>query len=147
MQFKSPSSLAPGTYSDTLTIEACEDSACQQQIEGSPAKITVKYVVSEGAGTAPQLSRIGPNVVTAGGASFELVLTGSNFDRMSTVQWNGVMVPTTYLTSSVVVADISAANIAEGGQAVVTVANLDPTGTTVSNALTFTISTSRSRPR
>src|ERR1700683_815038 len=27
LQFKTPSSLAPGTYSDTLTVEACEDSA------------------------------------------------------------------------------------------------------------------------
>ena len=37
LRFKTPSSLAPGTYKDTLTIEACEDSACQQQIAGSPA--------------------------------------------------------------------------------------------------------------
>ncbi len=32
LHFKAPSSLAPGTYSDTLTIRACEDSACQQQV-------------------------------------------------------------------------------------------------------------------
>src|ERR1700692_1745950 len=53
LNFKAPSSLAPGTYNDTLTIEACGDSACQQQIQGSPTTVTVQYVVSGAPGAAP----------------------------------------------------------------------------------------------
>ena len=103
LQFKSPSSLAPGTYSDTLTIEACEDSACQQQIEGSPAKITVNYVVSEG--QAPRrIEPSGPDTVVAGGASFQLVLIGSNFDGNSIIQWDGLPQPTGFLSSSLLIA-------------------------------------------
>jgi hypothetical protein len=89
LQFKTPSSLAPGTYSDTLTLQACEDSNCQQQVKGSPTTVTVKYVVGEGPGTAPQLGRIGPNAVVAGSMGFQLIVTGSNFDTQSVIQWNG----------------------------------------------------------
>jgi hypothetical protein len=140
LRFKTPSSLAPGTYKDTLTIEACEDSACQQQIAGSPARITVNYVVSEGPGTAPQLSRLGPNTVVAGGSSFQLIVTGTNFDGQSIIQWNGAQQPTTFISSTLLVASISTANIAASGSIPVTVANFETAGTTVSNELPFTVS-------
>jgi hypothetical protein len=140
LQFKTPSSLAPGTYKDSLTIEACEDSACQQQIAGSPVTISVNYVVSEGPGTAPQLSRLGPNTVVAGGSSFQLIVAGANFDGQSTVQWNGVQQPTTFISSTLLVASVSAADIAASGNIAVTVANLETAGTTVSNELPFTVS-------
>lgn len=140
LQYRPPSSLAPGTYKDTLTIEACEDSACQQQIAGSPVTITVNYVVSEGPGTAPQLSRLGPNTVVAGGSSFQLIVAGANFDGQSTIQWNGVQQPTTFISSTLLVASVSAANIAASGNIAVTVANLETAGTTVSNELPFTVS-------
>ena len=142
LRFKTPSSLAPGTYKDTLTIEACEDSACQQQIAGSPATITVNYVVSEGPGTAPQLSRLGPNTVVAGGSSFQLIVTGTNFDGQSIIQWNGAQQPTTFLSSTLLVASISAADIAASGSIPVTVAKFDSGGPTVSNSLTFGVSAS-----
>jgi hypothetical protein len=140
LEFKTPSSLAPGSYSDTLTIEACEDSACQQQIAGSPAKITVNYVVSEGPGTAPQLSSLGPNAIMAGGSSFQLIVTGTNFDGQSIVQWNGAQQPTTFISSTLLVASISSSDIAASGKVPVTVAKFDSAGATVSNALTFAIS-------
>ena len=132
--------MAPGTYKDSLTIEACEDSACQQQIAGSPVTISVNYVVSEGPGTAPQLSRLGPNTVVAGGSSFQLIVAGANFDGQSTVQWNGVQQPTTFISSTLLVASVSAADIAASGNIAVTVANLETAGTTVSNELPFTVS-------
>jgi hypothetical protein len=146
LQFKTPSSLAPGNYSDTLAIEACEDSACQQQIAGSPAKITVSYVVSEGPGTAPKLSSLGPAAVMSGGSSFQLVVTGSNFDGQSIVQWNGVQQPTTFISSTLLSASISTVDIAASGKVPVTVARFDSAGATVSNALTFAISSTALTP-
>jgi hypothetical protein len=140
LQFKPPSSLAPGTYGDTLTVEACEDSACQHQIMGSPTTVTVKYVVDEGPGKAPQLTRLGPNAVVAGGASFQLIVAGSNFDAQSVIQWNGTQYPTHYISPTLLLAMINASDIAAGSNVTVTVANLETAGTTVSNALPFTVS-------
>lgn len=87
LQFKAPSFLSPGTYSDTVTIEACKDSACQQQIQGSPATVTVQYVVSDAPGTTPVLNGLGPNAVMAGGTAFRLTATGSHFDLGPLVEW------------------------------------------------------------
>jgi hypothetical protein len=142
LHFRAPSSLAPGTYNDTLTIKACEDSACQQQIQGSPATVTVQYVVDGAPGTTPALYSIGPSAVMAGGIAFRLIATGSHFDSTSVVDWNGKSKPTDVLSSTLLLAYIDAADIASTGNAVVTVDNLEPAGTTVSNALTLPISAS-----
>jgi hypothetical protein len=142
LQFKAPSSLSPGTYSDTLTVEACADSACQQQIQGSPATVTVKYVVSDAPGTTPVLNSIGPNAVMAGGGAFRLIATGSHFDSTSVLLWNGTPRQTDVLSPTLVLAYINAADIASTGNAVVAVYNGEPSGTTVSNALTLSISAS-----
>jgi hypothetical protein len=142
LNFKAPSSLAPGTYNDTLTIEACEDSACQQQIQGSPTTVTVQYVVSGAPGAAPVLNSIGPSAVMAGGVAFRLIATGSNFDSTSVLEWNGTPKPTDVLSSTLLLAYIDASDTASTANVAVTVDNVKPTGTTVSNALTLPISAS-----
>lgn len=140
LQFKVPSALSPGTYSDTITIEACEDSACQHQIKGSPTTVAVQYVVSGAPGTTPVLNSIGPNAVMSGGTAFRLIVAGANFDSTSVVGWNGTPRTTDVLSSSLLLAYIDAADVASPGNVVVTVDNLEPAGTTVSNALTLPIS-------
>ena len=45
IQFKSPSSLAAGVYTDTVEISACSDQACTQQISNSPQRVQVQYTV------------------------------------------------------------------------------------------------------
>ena len=141
LQFKAPSSLSPGTYSDTITIEACEDSACQQQIQGSPATVAVHYVVSDASDT-PVLNGLGPNAVMAGGNAFRLIATGTHFDSTSVLLWNGAPRPTDVLSSTLVLGYINASDIASTGSAVVTVDNLEAAGIAVSNALTLPISAS-----
>jgi hypothetical protein len=47
--FRRPVDMAPGTYTDTLTIRACLDSSCMNHISGSPKSITVNYTVVQGA--------------------------------------------------------------------------------------------------
>jgi hypothetical protein len=142
VQFKVPSSLTPGTYKDTVTITACYDSACQQQVPNSPQTVAVSYVVNESAGVAPQITALGPGTVNAGGAAFLLVVSGSNFDSSSTVQWNGSVRGTTFLSSTQLEVEIGASDIATAGSAVITVANFEPTVTLVSNASTFTMAAS-----
>lgn len=44
--FRPPGSLPNGTYSDTLTIRACTNQSCTNQIRGSPATVATSYDVS-----------------------------------------------------------------------------------------------------
>ena len=99
-------------------------------------------MVSAGSGTAPAVSRLGPNAVVAGGGAFQLVVIGSNFDSNSVIQWDGLPQPTGFVSSTLLTTSISAADIATSAIISVTVANFDPAGTTVSNTLTFSISAS-----
>lgn len=52
IQFRGPTQLQPGTYTDTLTFEACEDEACAKPLRGSPAAVSVTYTVSGTLATA-----------------------------------------------------------------------------------------------
>src|SRR5262249_23591797 len=87
---------------------------------------------------APSLLIIVPNSGTAGGPDFLLTIGGLNFVSTSVVQWNGSPRATTYVTSAILVATITAADIANAGTASVTVNNPPPGGGT-SNPATFNI--------
>ena len=90
---------------------------------------------------APHLTALSPSSVAAGAPAFDLTVDGSNFVTGSTVQWNGIPRPTTFVSSTRLTAQIPAGDVAVAGTASLTVANPAPTGAT-SNALTFTISSS-----
>jgi hypothetical protein len=42
----SPSLIGSGTYHDTVQVKVCTDSACQNQVAGSPVSIAVTYTVA-----------------------------------------------------------------------------------------------------
>lgn len=42
----SPAELGAGTYTDTITISACYDSACARPVAGSPQQVLVTYVIT-----------------------------------------------------------------------------------------------------
>lgn len=46
LQFASPGSLAVGTYSGTVIIDVCADSACTQPLTGSPITVNTQYVIT-----------------------------------------------------------------------------------------------------
>ncbi|HWQ33946.1 MAG TPA: IPT/TIG domain-containing protein [Blastocatellia bacterium] len=91
--------------------------------------------------TAPTLTSLSPNSVTAGGADFTLNLTGSNFTAGSVVRWNGADRPTNFISGTQLQAYITAADIASPGAVTVTVftpsLRTAPGGT--SNPVNFTI--------
>jgi subtilase family serine protease len=89
--------------------------------------------------SAPAITSLSPSSATAGGASFTLTVNGSGFVSGSKVDWNGTALTTTYVSSTQVTATVPASDIATAGTASVTVVN----GSTVSNAETFTINSSR----
>jgi hypothetical protein len=86
----------------------------------------------------PTMTGLSPASATAGGAAFTLTVNGTGFVSGSTVNWKGSSRTTTYVSPTQVSAAITAADIASGGTAAVTVVNPTPGGGT-SNAQTFTI--------
>ena len=50
VNLKSPSSIGPGVYSDTITISVCYDAACTKEALGSPWVLPVTYTVTASAG-------------------------------------------------------------------------------------------------
>ncbi|MFA5810144.1 MAG: LamG-like jellyroll fold domain-containing protein, partial [Thermoleophilia bacterium] len=86
----------------------------------------------------PTTTSLSPGSASAGGSSFTLTVSGTNFVASSTVEWNGASRSTTFVSSSSLTATINAADIASAGTASVTVVNPSPGGGT-SNAQTFTI--------
>jgi hypothetical protein len=86
----------------------------------------------------PAITGISPSSAVAGAAATTLTVTGSGFTSTSLVQWNGSPRTTAFVSSTQLTAALSASDLAAAGNASVTVT----TGTTASNAATFSITTS-----
>jgi uncharacterized protein (TIGR03437 family) len=89
--------------------------------------------VSEG---RPILTALSTSTVTAGGPAFVLQVQGANFTAGQTVVWNGSARVTTFVSVNYLLANITAADIANPGTAQVSVS--DPVGGPV-NSLPVTI--------
>ncbi len=87
---------------------------------------------------SPVLSMISPSTIVFGGASFAVILSGSNFNSSTVAHWNGMPLATTLLGSSQVSATVPASLIAASGIAAVTASN-PPPGGGGSSAESFTI--------
>jgi uncharacterized protein (TIGR03437 family) len=94
---------------------------------------------------APVLTSLAPASAGTGGAAFHLTVNGSNFAGNSEVRWNGAARPTSFSTSSRLIAAVSAGDIANAGTAQITVFTPAPGGG-VSGALSFDISSSGAVP-
>jgi hypothetical protein len=73
----------------------------------------------------PQLkiASLSTDSVTAGGASFTLVMTGTNFYIGSVVYWNGVPQTTTFINSTQLTITVPASALATRGTVNITVVN------------------------
>ena len=69
------------------------------------------------------LSSISPTTIASGGSDFTVTVNGSNFVNGDVVKWNGTDRATTFVSANELTAAISAADIASGGTASVTVLN------------------------
>ncbi|MBP7148104.1 MAG: S8 family serine peptidase [Acidobacteria bacterium] len=133
--------LTPGQVKSILRESAQDiDAAGFDDRTGAGRVDALAAVLLAGGGQnpAPTLNQLSPSAATAGGPAFTLVVTGSGFVSGSQVLWNGGARPTTFVGSTELRAQISAADIASGGQAQVTVTSPPPGGGT-SGALAFAI--------
>jgi len=87
---------------------------------------------SNGKGTvapgAPSITALAPNSTPMGGAAFTLTVTGANFVSGAVVYFHGTTRTTTFVSSTKVTADITAADIATAQTVPVFVKNPGGTG-------------------
>jgi hypothetical protein len=102
------------------------------------ASVPAPFTVSASSLPVPAITALAPGSATAGGSTFSLSVTGSNFLPCSVVQWNGAARVTTYLSATQVQASILSTDIASAATISVTVFNPAPAGGT-SNALSFAV--------
>jgi hypothetical protein len=88
--------------------------------------------------STPSISSISPNSATVGSAGLTLTVNGSNFMSGSTVAFNGLTRPTTFVSPTQLTATIYASDLGLSGPEAVTVTNPAPGGG-MSNAVMFTV--------
>jgi hypothetical protein len=98
----------------------------------------ITFTINQATRPLPRITALSPDGATAGGGAFTLTVTGVNFVSDSVVRWNGQVRPTTFVNSTQLTAQITAADIANLGTASVTVFT-PPAGGGESNPLTFNI--------
>ncbi len=108
----------PGTASVTVVEDG---------VTSAPATFTIS--------SGPVITSLSPNTATAGGAAFTLTVNGSGFAAGAIVQWNATALPTTFVNSNQLTAQVAASFIATPGTATVTVVE----GGVTSTSATFTI--------
>jgi hypothetical protein len=73
-------------------------------------------VAPSASGTTLAIGALSPNVITAGGAEFTLVVNGSNFLQEATIKWDDKLLPTTFVSPTQLTAIVPAELIAGGGK-------------------------------
>jgi len=86
----------------------------------------------------PQVTQLVPAVVRPGGPDFTLYLAGTGFVTGATVTWNGVALPTTFVSQMELHVAVPAGNISAKGSAQVVAVNPGPGGG-ASNTATLNI--------
>jgi len=113
---------------------------------GGSASNTLDSVFSVIAGNpTPAIDALSPDSAQAGSSSLSLTVTGSGFVASSTVAWNGMMLPTTFVDVSTLVASVPQYDLYQAGTAQITVFSPPPGGGT-SNPATFTVTTPPPNP-
>lgn len=102
---------------------------------GGGASNAVPFTVNS---VPPTITTLSPNSAVVGGAAFTLTVNGTGYVSGSTVQWNGSIRTTTFVSGTQLTASIPATDIAAVGTASVTVVNPSPGGG-ISNAASFSI--------
>jgi uncharacterized protein (TIGR03437 family) len=105
---------------------------------GGGTSNTLTFMVTQAPNPVPTLTTLNPAFALAGGAAFELTVTGSNFINSSVVRWNGADRPTTFVSATQLRAAIPAADLVNAGAVPITVFNPGPGGGT-SAAVNFAV--------
>ncbi len=78
----------------------------------------------------PSMTSLSPSIVTAGVGGFTLTVTGNSFVSLSVIEWAGISLPTEFVSSTELQAEVSAADVATAGTAIINVVTPGPGGGT-----------------
>jgi hypothetical protein len=131
----SSTSLTAQVPASDLSSAGTATVAVQNPAPGGGLSSPVNFTI---ASPTPSVTSISPFSATVGGAAFTLTVSGTQFLSSSQVLWNGSPVPTTYLSSTSLTAQILSSDLISVGSATVAVKSPTPGGGT-SNGLTFAI--------
>ena len=107
----------------------------------SPQQVSLSGVgIASLNNTVPFLDEVMPPGATTGSASLGLTVYGTGFVPLSTVDWNGTALATTYLSSHSLQAAVSSSLLKQAGTARVTIVSPQPGGG-VSNVYFFSVGT------
>ncbi len=132
----SASSLQATVPQTALASAGSANVTVQTPAPGGGISGAVVFTVNQGANPAPVLTSISPATASVGSSAIAMTVTGQQFVSASVVQWNGTALPTTYVSSTSLTAQVPASDLAASGTATVTV--LTPGGGN-SGGLTFTV--------
>ena len=99
---------------------------------GGPAFATVQVIAPD-----PGINNVSPTSIVAGTPSEPILINGQNFNSGAKVQWNGISIPTTYISSTQLQAQPTTAELATAGIVQLTVTN--PSPGTISQTVTFNV--------
>jgi hypothetical protein len=105
---------------------------------GGGSSNALPFTIKPAPNAAPSLTSLSPSLVNAGSPGFSLIVTGTGFNVNSQVRWNGLALPTAFISATQLTAMVSANDTAAAGQSSVTVFNSAP-GDGISNALSLSI--------
>ena len=95
---------------------------------GGGSSGAAKFVISPSSNPAPTLLSLSPSSVSAGSPDLILTVNGSNFLPTSIIEWNGLVLPTNYLSDTHLEAQVPASEFAAPGVAAIVVLNPAPGG-------------------
>jgi RHS repeat-associated protein len=134
--------LATNTVSSTLTGTGPDPEDVAMNMNTNIAVVTNETSLGVSLiqlpNPVPALTSLSPSLATAGGASFTLLLNGSQFVTTSTITFSNLTISPQFISTTQLSATIPASAITTAGSATVNVINLTPGGGK-SNSLTFTI--------
>ena len=99
---------------------------------GGTTSATLQVVSPE-----PSISTVVPSSIVAGTASEPILINGQNFMAGAKVLWNGVSIPTTYLSSNQIQAQPTTAELATAG--IVQLSVVNPSPGTISPTVAFNV--------
>jgi phage tail sheath protein FI len=126
-QFVSPTQLTATVPTGELTAAGPVQVTVQNGGAGAPISSALTFTVYANYQT-PTVSNISPTSAPANGAAFTLSVTGTNFTAASVVYWNGVPLPTTLVSDTLLNAAVPASDISSAGPVSITVSNPGTTG-------------------
>ena len=88
----------------------------------------LNFTIDPASNPVPTLSRISPDVISAGSPALMLTVTGINFVSGSVVRWNGQDRPTTYVSNGTLTAAIPASDVTTTDGGIISVFNPAPGG-------------------